>query len=104
MGAIERVEIANMHQQTAARAERLLQAVPDARTAVIAVAAGSGNRKLFESFGVDVKVRRATAHMQRCKVDQTPSIVINGRYLVKGATREDMLRIASYLIEKEHHS
>ena len=54
MGAIERVEIANMHQQTAARAERLLQAVPDARTALIAVAAGSGNRKLFESFGVDV--------------------------------------------------
>jgi len=58
----------------------------------------------MQSFGVDVKVRRATAHMQRCKVDQTPSIVINGRYLVKGATREDMLRIASYLIEKEHHS
>jgi uncharacterized protein len=53
-GVIERVEIANMHEQTVAREERLLQAVPDARTAVIAVAAGVGNRELFESFGVDV--------------------------------------------------
>jgi thiol:disulfide interchange protein DsbA len=56
----------------------------------------------MRSFGVDVKVRRATEHMQRSKVPATPTIVVNGRYLVKGSTSEEMLQIASYLIEKEH--
>ena len=56
----------------------------------------------MQSFGVDLKVRRATEHMQQCRVTGTPSIVINGRYLVRGATYADMLRTASYLIEKEH--
>jgi uncharacterized protein len=50
-GTIDRVEIANMHEQTAAREERLLEAVPDAASAVVAVVAGAGNRALFESLG-----------------------------------------------------
>jgi len=56
----------------------------------------------MKSFGVDVKVRRATEYMTRAKVPATPSLVINGRYLVKGNTDEEMLQIASALIEKEH--
>jgi thiol:disulfide interchange protein DsbA len=56
----------------------------------------------MRSFGIDVKVRRATEYAQRCKVPATPTLVVNGRYLVKGTTRDDMLQIASYLIEKEH--
>jgi fatty acid kinase len=54
-GTIENVEIADMHRQTAAR-ERRLAAVPDpvARTAAVAVAAGEGNRRLFESLGAAV--------------------------------------------------
>jgi DAK2 domain fusion protein YloV len=53
-GVIDRVEIANMHEQTVQREERLLEAVPDtppAHTAVVAVVAGDGNRALFESLG-----------------------------------------------------
>jgi fatty acid kinase len=53
-GVIEGVEIANMHEQTVQREERLLEAVPDtppARSAVVAVVAGDGNRALFESLG-----------------------------------------------------
>jgi hypothetical protein len=51
-GTIEGVEIANMHRQTEARQERLLRVVPDeAACAVVAVAAGGGNRALFESLG-----------------------------------------------------
>jgi DAK2 domain fusion protein YloV len=51
-GAIDRVEIANMHRQTEQREERLLAAVPTAsRSSVVAVAAGPGNRRLFESLG-----------------------------------------------------
>jgi DAK2 domain fusion protein YloV len=51
IGVIDRVEIANMHEQTLQREERLLEAVPDAASAVVAVVAGDGNRRLFESLG-----------------------------------------------------
>jgi len=53
-GVIEGVEIANMHEQTLQREQRLLEAVPDApptTTGVVAVIAGDGNRRLFESLG-----------------------------------------------------
>jgi DAK2 domain fusion protein YloV len=52
-GVIEAVEIADMHVQTEEREERLLEAVadPTARSAVVAVVAGAGNRMLFESLG-----------------------------------------------------
>ena len=56
----------------------------------------------MRSFGVNVKVSRATDQMQKSKVPSTPTLVVNGRYLVKGgASWEDTLRIASLLIEKE---
>jgi fatty acid kinase len=59
VGTIDRVEIANMHDQTQQREERLLAAVPDvpterATTGVVAVVAGAGNRRLFESLATDV--------------------------------------------------
>ncbi|MFL5954132.1 MAG: DAK2 domain-containing protein [Gaiellaceae bacterium] len=53
-GSIGGVEIANMHLQALEREERLLHAAPEAKQdacAVVAVAAGAGNRRLFESFG-----------------------------------------------------
>jgi len=55
-GVVENVEIANMHRQTAQREERILHAVPDpeAVAAVVAVAVGEGNTRLFESFGATV--------------------------------------------------
>ncbi len=48
-----------------------------------------------------LKVRRAAEHMTRTRIPSTPSIVVNGRYLVQGNTYQDMLRIADFLIEKE---
>jgi fatty acid kinase len=52
-GTLEGIEIANMHHQTVVREERLLHAVPgqESRTGVVAVVAGEGNRRLFESLG-----------------------------------------------------
>jgi thiol:disulfide interchange protein DsbA len=55
----------------------------------------------MRSFGVNVKINRATEQMTKAKVPSTPSVVVNGRYMVKGTTWDDTLRIASYLIEKE---
>jgi uncharacterized protein len=51
-GTIDGVEIANMHEQTHQREERLLQAVPSRprTTGVVAVVAGGGNRHLFEQL------------------------------------------------------
>jgi DAK2 domain fusion protein YloV len=46
VGTVEAVEIADMHRQTEEREKRL-----SARSAVVAVVAGEGNRRLFESLG-----------------------------------------------------
>src|SRR5438128_3398484 len=57
VGTIDRIEIANMHEQTLEREERLLAAVPDtppAASGVVAVVAGDGNRRLFESLAENV--------------------------------------------------
>ena len=52
LGVLERVEIANMHVQTAQREERLSQSADVERaTDVVAVVTGDGNRRLFESLG-----------------------------------------------------
>ncbi len=55
----------------------------------------------MRSFAVDLKVKRAMEYMTRIRIPSTPSLVVNGRYLVRGQTYADMLRIADYLIEKE---
>jgi hypothetical protein len=62
MGTIDRIEIANMHEQTHKREERLLAAVPEpdaeqALAGVVAVVAGDGNRLLFENLAVNGPIR-----------------------------------------------
>jgi DAK2 domain fusion protein YloV len=52
VGTISRVEIANMHEQTQEREERLAAAI--ATCGVVAVVAGGGNRALFESLAEPV--------------------------------------------------
>jgi DAK2 domain fusion protein YloV len=47
VGTVEAVEIADMHRQTEEREARLT----GARSAVVAVVAGEGNRRLFETLG-----------------------------------------------------
>jgi DAK2 domain fusion protein YloV len=54
-GTIGGVEIANMHEQTVERSERILETlpgdVPTLESGVVAVVPGAGNRRLFESYG-----------------------------------------------------
>ncbi|MGH3129328.1 MAG: DAK2 domain-containing protein, partial [Gaiellaceae bacterium] len=53
-GVVEQVEIANMHRQTEQREERItaaLGAVEQKTCEAVAVVAGDGNRRLFESLG-----------------------------------------------------
>jgi len=56
----------------------------------------------MQSFGVNAKVRRANEHMSRNRIPSTPAVVVNGKYLVRGQTYQDTLRIATALIEQEH--
>jgi hypothetical protein len=53
VGVIEEVDVKNMHVQTAEREERL-QAAEPTLSGVVAVAAGAGTKKLFESLGASV--------------------------------------------------
>ena len=51
VGVVEEIDIKNMHVQTADREERLASAAEPTECGVVAVCAGAGNRKLFESLG-----------------------------------------------------
>ncbi|MGE6334685.1 thiol:disulfide interchange protein DsbA/DsbL [Stenotrophomonas sp. NPDC077659] len=53
------------------------------------------------SFAVNAKTNSAKQFAQRSQISGTPSIIINGKYLVKGKSFPDMLRIADHLIARE---
>ncbi len=53
------------------------------------------------SFSVSANVNRAKQFAQRSKITGTPSLIVNGKYLVKGKSYDDMLRIADHLIARE---
>lgn len=55
----------------------------------------------MNSFTVDAKVNQGRQFMIRTGVGGTPTLVVNGKYRVKGNSFEDMLRIASQLIARE---
>ncbi|CTP92089.1 thiol:disulfide interchange protein [Xanthomonas translucens pv. poae] len=53
------------------------------------------------SFAVSTKTNRAKQFAMRSGVTGTPSLIINGKYLVKGKNYDDILRIADHLIARE---
>ena len=53
------------------------------------------------SFGVNAQVARARQFAQRSQITGTPSLIVHGKYLIKGKSFEDMLRIADHLIARE---
>ncbi|HUN76885.1 MAG TPA: thiol:disulfide interchange protein DsbA/DsbL [Steroidobacteraceae bacterium] len=58
------------------------------------------------SFSTDVKVRRADAFIQACQVDQTPTIIVNGKYRVTAASAggyDQIISLVKWLVAKESH-
>lgn len=55
----------------------------------------------MKSFAIAGKVNKANQFALRSKVEGTPSLIVNGKYLVKGRSWEDMLRITDHLIAME---
>jgi protein dithiol oxidoreductase (disulfide-forming) len=57
-------------------------------------------RAAFDSPGVSAKAMRAEQLSRDYKVNGVPSVVVDGKYIAKGHTHEDMLKIARQLIDK----
>lgn len=60
--------------------------------------------KAFNSFGINSQVRQADARARSAKVSGTPSIMVNGKYMItarQAGGQSGMLEVANYLIEKE---
>lgn len=60
--------------------------------------------KAFNSFGVTSQVKQADARARAAKITGTPSMMVNGKYLVttrKAGSQAGMLEVADFLIERE---
>lgn len=55
----------------------------------------------MKSFAVSGQMNKAKQFMMRSQVESTPSLIVNGKYLVKGRTWDDMLRITDHLVAQE---
>jgi uncharacterized protein len=114
-GTIAGVEIANMHTQTLERTERLLHSLPhdgpDA-CAVVAVAAGQGNRRLLESLGAHVVDGGRTMNPSTAEIlaaveaagaaevivlPNNPNVVLAAELAAAGATRRVLVLPTSTL-------
>jgi len=64
-------------------------------------------RETFESFGVNSRVRQADALARAYRVQATPTLVINGRYLTETAmagSPQAMFLVANHLVAKEREA
>ncbi|MBB6598239.1 thiol:disulfide interchange protein DsbA/DsbL [Luteimonas sp. MC1825] len=62
---------------------------------------GAQLKGTMDSFAVNAKVGRAKQFAVRSGIDSTPTVVVNGKYRVRGRSLEDVLRITDQLIARE---
>lgn len=62
-------------------------------------------KKTFTSFAVEAKVRRAAEMTRRYNTEATPSVVVNGKYIINSGQADGnfntMLKVIDYLVDKE---
>lgn len=56
----------------------------------------------LRSEAVNTKMKAARDYAMRTGVRGTPTLIVNGKYMVKGQSFQDMLRITDALIAQEH--
>lgn len=64
----------------------------------------SAFKQAFNSFAVDTQMRKAESLGRRYRITSTPTVVVNGKYVVDGdkiTSYEEILKIADYLAQKE---
>jgi protein dithiol oxidoreductase (disulfide-forming) len=70
-------------------------------------AAGVGTQQFLaaaNSFSTDVKVRRADGFIQACQVDQTPTLIVNGKYrltVISAGGYDQTIALVKWLVAKE---
>ena len=55
----------------------------------------------IDSFAVKAKIARTKQFIVRSGIDATPTMVVNGKYRVRGRSLEDVLRITDQLVARE---
>ena len=58
-------------------------------------------RAAYASAKTTALLERAAGFIERSGAEGTPALVVNGRYLVRGRSADDTLRIAAHLIARE---
>jgi thiol:disulfide interchange protein DsbA len=61
----------------------------------------------YKSFGVDTKLRQATAMAPRYGITGVPTLVINGKYVTSGSiagSHENMIKVLNQLVAQESNS
>jgi thiol:disulfide interchange protein DsbA len=58
-------------------------------------------RAAIQGSGIAGQVKKAHEFARRSEIEGTPTLIINGRYRVRGRTLDDNLRIASHLVAME---
>lgn len=62
-------------------------------------------KKTFNSFTVEAKVRRALEMTRRYNTEATPSVVVNGKYIINSGQTDGnfntMLKVIDHLVDKE---
>lgn len=58
----------------------------------------------MDSFAVNMRMNQGHQYMVQSQIRSTPSLLVNGRYLVNGSSFEDKLRIAGQLIDRERQA
>lgn len=56
------------------------------------------------SFAVAARLSKANQFLVRAQIGGTPSLIVAGKYLVKGRTMADMLRITDHLVAQERQA
>ncbi|KEF30820.1 MAG: thiol:disulfide interchange protein DsbA/DsbL [Gammaproteobacteria bacterium] len=59
----------------------------------------------YNSFGVNARMQQAQAKVRGARVTGTPTMLVNGKYLVTASMaggHEAVLKVLDYLVEKEH--
>jgi len=106
LGVLERSHIATfeaLHQQRSLP----MQGVSTTQLAEFHAHLGVDPEKYIEALlgsEVDSKVEAAHAFSQRTRVPGTPALIVNGKYLVRGNSFEDFLRITDALIAQERQA
>jgi len=61
--------------------------------------------RAFNSFGVRTRVNQAESRMQDYRIQSTPNVIVNGKYLIAIGpdvpTQQMMLEIVDFLVDKE---